>query len=114
VDQIIDFSNESLLKLKKKERLVMNKILILGLFLYFGLTGSEREVRNLIRRQDDQTLGFMFAMVAIGAHGLFKNSEQVCSPENPYCWKVLAPMLVVPVMGGCLLYKKIWPMKVRV
>lgn len=89
----------------------MKSILLLGMLLSLTLFGSEHEVRNLLQRQNDQTIGLLFAMTAIGIHGLIKNSEQICSSDNPYCWKIMAPLVSLPLLGGYLIYKRIGHIK---
>lgn len=85
----------------------MKYIFFMGLLLSTGLLGSEHEVRMLLDRQNNQTIGLICAMATIGIHGLIQNSETVCSADQPYCWKVVAPLVALPLLGGCLLYKKV-------
>lgn len=89
----------------------MKKLLFLLVFLNcHGLLGCEDEVLRLLKRQDDQRLGLLTVMTSIGLYELIKNSDQICSAENPYCWKVIAPLASFPIMAGYFLYRE-WVFK---
>ena len=108
VDKIIDFSNESLLKLKKRKGWVMRKILLLSL-ICLGATAMENgaQFTALVRRHNIQGLLILCSMAAVGVKGLMENSNELCANDS-YCWKVTVPAISTSlVLGGTLLYKRL-------
>lgn len=83
-----------------------NKIVLLGL-LSLSVKASEHEFKALIDRNNQQSLAFLLIAASIGANELFKNANEFCQVNAPFCWKLAVPVASAAVLTGGILYRKL-------